>query len=276
MCIPYKFTVPVRCLVLLSVFLALPLTCAMADTDRSFSVDTMQAASGGMLESALAGSAIGVLFGHPYTGFGLVDMGIAAICIFLMFKAILYFGLSNRSDTSPKKNSQYTPDPDDPKKAIKAQAASAWERLRSIDNSGGTGEEAHVLPKSGNAPDDFDREDFLDGAKLLFTRLQLAWAARDLGQLNDFITKDMLDVLTEYAEQNPEKTSVEVLLVTPVFIDAHNDNGETRAKVLFTALIHEEGSEQPVEVKEIWHFVYDTAQQTTWQLDGIEPVTRNE
>lgn len=261
----------------------LPGSLALAQDGFDFGQDASGIpASSGLFDSFISGSAVGTLFGHDFTGFGIIDMAVAAIALYVMFKLILLYGLSSHDNDTPRPlDPNHIPDEDDPKRAIKMQALNAWARLRSESEN----EEPNTsnlqdarLPRQEvkNGIEEFDREDFLDGAKLLYTRLQKAWAARELGQLEEFITPDMLEVLSAHAKQHPEKTAIEVVLVSPTLIDVNrSDLGALQAKVLFSALISQEGADHPIETKEIWYFVFDPAQQTTWQLDGIEPVTNN-
>lgn len=280
--------------------------CFAQDGEGSYTFTGDTTLSGGFFDSIIAGSAVGTLFGHEFTGFGILDMAAAAIALYIMFKLILFYGLSSQDDSHHTLDSSQLPDEDDPKKAIKTQALNAWARLRSesTDEDGGFAQgqrqgqasTPNTRSQSGHSQstlENFDRDDFLDGAKLLYTRLQKAWAARQIDQLKDFITSDMLDVLNAHAKEHPETTSIDVVLVTPTLIDVvanktQNNNSAKvqptrdsgnqealQAKVLFTALISEGNAQHPVETKEIWYFVYDPSQQTSWQLDGIEPVTNN-
>lgn len=234
--------------------------------------------SGGFLDPLLAGTGVGVLFGYPFTDIGLIDVIVAALGLYLLLKLVLIIGLSDSKTIILDKT--HLPDEDDPKKEVKMRALSAWARLRSESNE----QDAYAEPShtsssmsSQKLPQDFDHEDFLDGAKLLYTRLQKAWAHRDIGQLEAFITPDMLAVLTEHAKEHPEKNEVDVVWVTSSLISVEeNDTNGLQAKVLFNALIQEKEANHPFETKEIWYFVFDSTNQTTWQLDGIEPIEKTE
>jgi hypothetical protein len=121
-------------------------------------------------------------------------------------------------------------------------------------------------------PADFDVEDFLDGARLLYSRLQTSWAARDLKDLAPFATPEMMDILRRQAEQDPVPGTVEVLLVTAVLTGVTRRAEEERVDVAFSAMLEEDpaGRGEKISVKEIWHFVRGPATGGGWRLDGIE------
>jgi hypothetical protein len=121
-------------------------------------------------------------------------------------------------------------------------------------------------------PADFDVEDFLDGARLLYSRLQTSWAARDLKDLAPFATPEMMDILRRQAEQDPAPATVEVLLVTAVLTGVTRRAEEERVDVAFSAMLEEDpaGRGEKISVKEIWHFVRSPATGGGWRLDGIE------
>jgi predicted lipid-binding transport protein (Tim44 family) len=123
-------------------------------------------------------------------------------------------------------------------------------------------------------PADFEVEEFLDGARMLYSRLQTSWAARDLEDLAPFATPEMLDILRRQAEQDPTPGNVDVLLVTAVLTGIIRREEEERVTVAFSAILQENSTDrnqdEKISVNEIWHFVRSPATGGGWRLDGIE------
>ncbi|MDR2076863.1 MAG: 39S ribosomal protein L45 [Desulfovibrio sp.] len=171
--------------------------------------------------------------------------------------------------------------------AMQQRARALWDSLRSSQpespapsGSGGGGPLPGTRPSSDSVargvvvPADFDLEEFLDGARLLYSRLQTSWAARDLEDLKPFATAEMMDLLRRQAEQDPTPGSVEILLVTAVLTGLVRREEEERVDVAFSAILQEnpKGRDQgeKISVNEIWHFVRGPATGGGWRLDGIE------
>ena len=239
----------------------------------------MEDSGGGssLIGSFFAGSAVGSLFGYPSTGLGVIDLALGCLVLFVMFRLILHFGVNLGGHHAEEDSSGENGTTDERRlPTVKEQAASAWDRLRSLPDD----EEQSLGVKSSKAalslavPEGFDADDFLEGAKLFFTRLQTAWAARDLGDLAHFLTPEMLAVLQEQGEQHPHPTYIAVILVTPTLLEVSRTEEEERVKVLFNALLSEgQGDDsQTFDVREIWYFVQDRTNGGSWQLDGIEQV----
>ena len=163
-------------------------------------------------------------------------------------------------------------DDDDPRANVKRAAQSAWDRLRSTPESSPS---TRSLP---GTPRDFDEADFLAGAKLLYSRLQRAWAARNIGDLEPFLTPDMLALLREQIPPDQEPSNVEVVYVEATLLEVTREGDEERTKVLFSALLQDDGdnSDSSVEVRELWHFTHNYQTGSNWQLDGIEAVSEHE
>jgi hypothetical protein len=171
---------------------------------------------------------------------------------------------------------------------MQQRARAVWDSLRSAPPETpvpfGTGEAAGESPPAGpsaapgsvaggvTVPADFDLEDFLDGARLLYSRLQKSWAARQLEDLAPFTTPEMMDLLRRQAEQDPAPGAVEVLLVTAVLTGITRLAAEERVDVAFSAMLEEDpaGRGEKISVKEIWHFVRGPATGGGWRLDGID------
>ena len=156
--------------------------------------------------------------------------------------------------------------PDD---TTKKRAADAWTVLRSTPEPSESVVRDAGLP--AKSPEGFDQADFLDGARLLYSRLQTAWAARKIDDIRPFVTDDMLAAIGEECRRDPAPKEVAVVLVEGSFAGLEENDGEERASVLFKALLRE-GEAAPAEVRELWHFVRGEQTEGMWRLDGVESV----
>lgn len=215
-------------------------------------------------QSVIAGSLVGTLFGHTYTGLGAIDLALGAVIIFLSLKFVLHFGLNYRDydDEEERQDREETP--------IQQQARNAWARLYSDPEKANN----DFSPPEERDQGGFNRQSFLEGSKILYTRLQESWASRDLKGIEDFLTYEMLDALREQGKLHPEPTKLDILLVTPNFMGLEREEPMETAKVLFVALLQEEKDKEPLEVREYWYFTRNYIADTTWQLSGIEPAAQ--
>ena len=139
---------------------------------------------------------------------------------------------------------------------------------------GGAASEAATGPLAASRDvalaEDFDSDDFLEGARVLYIRLQEAWAARDTESLAPFMTPDMMRLLHERAAADPHPADVNILLLNAVLLGQEGRGGEERADVEFSVLMRTDG-DAPVEVHEMWRFVRGRDTDGMWRLAGIEP-----
>ncbi len=155
-------------------------------------------------------------------------------------------------------------------RTVKEQAASAWDHLRSTPAPTFTPPEQ--LTPGQTLPADFDTEDFLDGARMFFQRLQVSWAARQIDDIAAFVTQEMFEIVSEQAKRDPQPRHVDIMFVNATLTSVTRQDDEETAVVLFSALLREEGRENPIDAREIWHFTRDTKAQSMWKLDAIEQV----
>lgn len=267
---------------------------AMADSNGD--------SAGSLFRSAFKGSFIGALvFGYPYQELGVVDLAVLALIGFLVvwrfmpaprktsgrkddpFTANRREGPSGRRDggRTPLDSSglpnRDTPHPDKP-----GGASSRWpvrERGGQRDERPDRGWEAAAsetatepLAAAGRAapPGDFDADDFLEGARVLYIRMQEAWAARDTEVLAPFMTPDMMLLLRERAAADPHPAGVNILLLNATLLGQERRGNEERADVEFAVLMRTDG-DAPMEVNEVWRFVRGHDSDGMWRLAGIEP-----
>ena len=116
---------------------------------------------------------------------------------------------------------------------------------------------------------EFDQDDFLEGARILYIRMQEAWAERDTESLAPFMTPDMMRLLREQAAADPHPVSMQIMLLNAALAGLERQDGEERAGVKFSVLMRAD-RDAPIEVHEVWHFVRGGETGGTWRLAGIE------
>ena len=251
-----------------------------------------------------------LVFGYPYQELGIVDLAVLALIGFLVVWRFMPAPrktperkgdtfTANRREGTPgqRDNGRTTPDasglpnrdsprPDSPRPDKPGGASGRWpargrdgQRDAQQDDSPNRGwgtaaseaaPEPSAAARGAAAPEGFDADDFLEGARVLYIRMQEAWAARDTESLAPFMTPDMMRLLRERAAADPHPADVNILLINATLLGLERQGGEERADVEFSVLMRTD-SDAPMEVDEIWRFVRGRDNDGMWRLAGIEP-----
>ena len=146
------------------------------------------------------------------------------------------------------------------------QNGSSWDSLRSSAPSG-TAQNF----SGADTPQDFDQDEFLRGAKAAYTRLQDSWDRRDLNDIAQFATEDVMQELRRQAQEDPAPGKTELLLVNASILEVRDEGNLRRVAVYFDVLMREDQkSAHPEQVREVWHFVCSRSAGDSWKLDGIQ------
>lgn len=220
---------------------------------------------GGMLGGMLAGSLLGsLLFGGGFGGVGMVDMLLIALVVFMALK----FFAARRGGGAPAPATGPAPDRGmrrDADYGAQSGSGAGWDALRSAPAA------AAAQPASPGIPEGFDTEDFLRGAKLAYTRLQSSWDRRDLDDIAQFTTPDILKEITQQAQEDPGPSRTEILYCNASVLSVTEEKDRTVATVFFDVLMREDAqADAPGQVREVWHFVRSGSEM--WRLDGIQQV----
>jgi len=123
-------------------------------------------------------------------------------------------------------------------------------------------------------PQGFDQDDFMKGAKAVYTRLQSSWDKRDLEDIRNFASKEVWEEINRQAQEDPRPSKTEILRVNARLLEAASSNSHTVASVLFEVMMRESRQEDMAkEVREIWHFRKDDKDpKSFWVLEGIQQV----
>lgn len=224
---------------------------------------------GGMLGGLLVGGLVGsMLFGGGHGmggGPGLLDLLLIGGGLFLLFK----FLKSRRTatQTGPSMARTYEAEPQRPvQNPMREAAGNAW------GNLGATAPGGSAAPAGPQVPAGFDADDFLTGAKALFSRLQKSWSARDLADIAAFATPAFMEDVRKQAAADPTPTPTDVLLVDAKLLEVRQQGTLTIASAYFDTLLREDPKAgQPEQVREVWHFVRrEDTPGDTWRLDAIQ------
>ncbi len=225
---------------------------------------------GGFMGGMLAGSLLGALFfGMPFAGGGMMDIlliGILIVAGVMVFRMIAarrrqpeynYAGAAQGHVEAPTGRNDWS--------------GSQWDRLRTEPSGQASGASASQSGAAVSVPG-FDEEEFLRGAKLVYTRLQASWDARDLNDIHEFATPEVMEEIKRQAAQDPTPSKTEILLINAKVLEAKFQGQHTVATVYYDVLMREDKTKDaPEQVREVWHFRRDSADpKASWKLEGIQ------
>ncbi|MDR2825617.1 MAG: TIM44-like domain-containing protein [Deltaproteobacteria bacterium] len=224
---------------------------------------------GGMLGPLLAGTMLGsLLMGGAFNGIGGMDILIVGVAIFLITRL-----LRSRRQAAAAAQSNYS---------SYDASAGRWDKLREAGGSGGGFTAARTAEAEVSVPADFDVQDFIKGAKIMFTRMQESWDKRDLEDIALFTSAAVLKEIENQAAEDPEPAQTDIMMINARLldfkqneIDAEDTEGaRDRAVVFFEVLLRENQTQDTEEVREIWHFIRHNqgAEQGEWKLGGLQQV----
>ncbi|WP_320169560.1 TIM44-like domain-containing protein [Maridesulfovibrio sp.] len=235
----------------------------------------------GLFGGLLAGTFLGSMFGGygGMGGGGIFNLLIIGLLVYLGFK---FFRNRSRGSDQMYQQGNYQRGPDrsdnnkqsydaDPFARRESAARNAWDHLSSTPTAQkSSGSDASGGP-SVNIPAGFDQEEFLEGAKAVYTRLQKSWDNRDMDDIAQFATPDVVAEIRKQAQEDPGPSQTDVMMVNARVLEVRDECGRTAATVFYDVLLREDpSSSQPSQVREVWHFVKDPGKDAMWKLDGIQ------
>lgn len=213
---------------------------------------------GGMFGPILAGSMLGaLLFGGAFSGLGMIDIVMIGLLLWMVMR------LARGRRTAARQGGY-----NDARSAAQGHEYSdAWARLR--DSSAAS---APSCASPGfTPPPGFDQEKFMEGARLIYSRMQASWDKRDLADIRQFTTPAMYRLIEQQAKEDPAPTDTTILTMQAQPHEFRRDADLERISVYFDVLIREYADRNAEYAREIWHFARP-AGQGTWKLDGIQQV----
>lgn len=148
-------------------------------------------------------------------------------------------------------------------------ARQAWSVLRSEEKTSQPDEQPSIVREAG-----FDEAEFLEGAKLFFTRVQQADTEQELADLKEFLSADVYSDMLMAVRRNPEQARIEVMLVTARLMEMKSKGERTFATVFFDAQLRKGAAgEQTVQTRTAWEFSRDDSMANAlWVLEKINKV----
>nr|WP_319543785.1 TIM44-like domain-containing protein [uncultured Pseudodesulfovibrio sp.] len=117
--------------------------------------------------------------------------------------------------------------------------------------------------------DGFDEVEFLEGAKVFFSRFQQASDEQDFQAIRDFISDEVFN----NAMSQPGQGLTEVMLLNARLMEMKSEEGRTIATVFYDAQLRVGDGGQPIHQRVVWEFSRDdTVQGSLWVLEKINKV----
>lgn len=120
----------------------------------------------------------------------------------------------------------------------------------------------------------FDEAEFLEGAKLFFSRFHQANESRDFDALKDFLSDEVYADAVLAAQNEAGPTRMEIMLLNAKLMEVKSEGKLTRATVFYDGQMRKgQAGEQVVHVRAVWEFSRDdTVKNGLWTLDTINKV----
>ncbi|MFH1913075.1 MAG: TIM44-like domain-containing protein [Pseudomonadota bacterium] len=149
-------------------------------------------------------------------------------------------------------------------------ARQMWGMLGSSD-AAQPGPASSVPDGPGSEPGGFDSAEFLEGAKLFFSRFQQVSGQRDLDELRGFLSDDVYEQTLAALPADAALARTEVMLVDARLVERKSEGGRTWVTVFYDAQLRRGVSgEQPYSLRTAWELSRaEGAGSGLWTLEKI-------
>lgn len=240
-------------------------------TQQSGTTQKRPGGMGGMLGGLLVGSMLGgLLFGGGMGGGNILDLLLIGGGLFLLMRL-----LRSRRPLARTAGGYGTGSGAAPPRDTSGHSARTFQKTDKTTSGGWSGLNTPPPPPQNPAeeesvPADFDEAEFLEGAKVVYHRLQESWDKRDLEDIRTFVAPEVYREIAEQASQDPNPGKTEILMLEARLLEVKQLDGETLATVFYDALLREDsGKDTPDQVREVWHFSRPSSDEQ-WLLAGIQ------
>lgn len=227
----------------------------------------------GPLAGLAAGLGIAALLAHlgligPFAEFlaALLMVGLLVLAGLFIWR-MLRGGMGGRREMS-----QRTMEPAYQSPSItRSQAApSAVDIARPGSLAASFGESVHT-PRAPGVPEDFDVAAFLRNAKVHFHRLQTAWERKDVEDLNEFTTPEVLaELRMQMAEE--ESGSSEIVALDADLLGIEEGPSDYLASVRFSGNVRHADADAPEAFQEVWNLSKRKDGRSGWLLAGVQQI----
>lgn len=204
---------------------------------------------GGMLGGLLAGGLLASLFMHNGLGGSLLSL--------LIIGAVLLFIISLlRRKTQPAWQTAQT-------------QTNHYNHTNPIDAFKQQFNNVGHSANNPSLPTGFVEDDFLRDAKVKFIRLQAAYDKKNLIDLSEFTTPEVLaEIKLQFQERGNDLNETQVITLEAELLDVSAEHSPATASVRFTGVIKEDNN-QPSPLNEIWHF-RQLEHSNSWIVSGVQ------
>ncbi len=121
---------------------------------------------------------------------------------------------------------------------------------------------------------DFSEEEFLEGAKLFFSRFQEAHDKREFDELKIFLSDEVYTNAVAEVHDKSREGHTEVMLLNARLVEVKSEGERTEATVFYDARLRRGVSgEQQEHVRTVWEFSRnDSVENGLWTLEKINKV----
>ncbi|MDL2285394.1 39S ribosomal protein L45 [Desulfovibrio sp. OttesenSCG-928-F07] len=222
---------------------------------------------GGFLGPLLAGSMLGALFfGGAFSGIGMVDILIIGLAVYMLTRMLRRFGSAAAGQARSGSAASAGTYGNAQQYNKTATGGDMWGSLRSAPDTSGVSSAAFGV----ELPKGFDLPKFMEGAKIMYARMQGSWDKRDLEDISQFTTPGMYREIKEQAANDPTPSRTDILTLNAQIYGFEANGTDESIAVYFDALVREEAGKPADNAREVWTFTRTKG--GTWKLDGIQQV----
>lgn len=220
----------------------------------------------GPIAGLAAGIGLAALASHFGFGEELASMMLIALVAFaglVVFKMLM----ARRTAPGPSLQPAYSPS------GVGAEASIGY--APPIDRN----EVSHTLPSASAAPESpagtwripegFDVDSFVNNAKTQFVRLQAAYDAAALTELQEYTTADMFAELKAQIAGRSARNHTDVVKLDAELLGIESDDREHLASIRFRGLVREDEGAPAQDFDEVWNLTKPAAG-GGWVLAGIQ------
>lgn len=126
-------------------------------------------------------------------------------------------------------------------------------------------------PRTPGVPEDFDVAAFLRNAKVHFHRLQTAWERKDVEDLNEFTTPEVLaELRMQMAEEDGSRS--EIVALDADLLGIEEGPSDYLASVRFSGNVRHADADAPEAFQEVWNLSKRKDGRSGWLLAGVQQI----
>lgn len=148
-------------------------------------------------------------------------------------------------------------------------ARQMWGHLSSETDRG-----QDVAPSPAAGVAGFDEAEFLEGAKMFFSRFQQAYDKGEFDDLRGFLSDDVYNQAVANAQASPVQGTTQIMLLNARLMEMKSENDRTQVTVFYDGQIRRGGADDtPEHLRVVWEFSRDdNVRDGLWTLDKINKV----